>query len=92
MRLGPIIVRGEMIQAQRPTVGPTWHGEYAELGWLHHTGEKPQLFNTIWNDWRLSPDGRWNGWPWAWEVRWRWSKTDLSDAVRRPGASRGRSR
>jgi phosphate-selective porin OprO/OprP len=88
IRLGPIIVLGEMIQAQLADGGPTWHGEYAEFGWCI-TGEKRSYSTRYGTIGGISPDRPVElGGLGAWEVAVRWSKTDLSDG----GGDRGQVR
>ena len=88
MRLGPIIVLGEMIQAQLADGGPTWHGEYAEFGWCI-TGEQRSYSTRYGTIGGISPNRPVElGGLGAWEVAVRWSKTDLSDG----GGDRGQVR
>ena len=88
MRLGPVILLGEMIQAQVADGGPTWHGEYAELGWCI-TGEKRSYSTRYGTIGAISPNRPVElGGFGAWEVAARWSKTDLSDG----GGDRGNVR
>jgi phosphate-selective porin OprO/OprP len=79
MRLGPITLLGEMIQAKVADGGPTWHGEYAELGWCV-TGERRSYSTRYGTIGGISPNRpvELDGFG-AWEVALRWSKTDLSD-------------